>query len=257
MDDFGMNDSYYGEGGFNNPTDGQDGGAPQRTQTRQYITPATIKQVNDAEQMVIDHDWVINNVNLNMVTLVGIVRSITEAKSTIQITIEDGTGSLNFRKWITQESSLEIEREKLAPFLNGYVRVTGYLKQQNETKTFNLVTIKPVEDHNEVIYHQLNAIYWHLAAQGAVGKNGAKSEDKSLFIGDEKSQLGLSAVDRVLKIIRERASGMEEGVTVNFIAAKLQLDEDSVRRFCNDLSEAGKIYNGYVDDSYLALENIY
>lgn len=257
MDDYGMNDSYYGEGGFNNPTDAQDGNAPQKPQTRQYITPATIKQVNDAEQMVIDHDWVINNVNLNMVTLVGIVRSITEAKSTILITIEDGTGSLSFRKWITQESSIEIEREKLTPFLNGYVRVTGYLKQQNETKTFNLVTIKPVEDHNEVIYHQLNAIYWHLAAQGAVSKNGAKPEEKSLFVGDERSQLGLSDSDRVLKIIRERASGMEEGVTVNFIAAKLQLDENSVRNFCNDLSEAGKIYNGYVDDSYLSLENMY
>ena len=88
----------YG-GGFS--TDGgysNDGGSQKIQQVRSSLTPVTIKQINEAKQPVPDGEFQIHNVDLNMVSFVGIVREVQDLTSNLLITIEEGTGAVEVRK---------------------------------------------------------------------------------------------------------------------------------------------------------------
>lgn len=248
--DYG-NYGNYGDGGFN--TDGGYEQGSQRTQqTRLTLSPVTIKQINDAAQPVPDGEFVINNVSLNMVLFVGVVRKVENQTSALTITIEDGTGSVDVRRWIDEKLATPAEEaERFSALENKYVYVTGALKEFSQKKLIQHATIREVADYNEVLYHMLYAIANHLEAEGLLKVGPAKQE--SLFVLDAASSAALDVLDKIMATISANASTMLEGVPVLWISDTLGLSADVVREKCQYLSEMGKIYQGYDEGSYFCV----
>lgn len=255
MEDYN-NYGDYGEGGFNQDIGNggfqSEGGGSQRQQLRSTLTPVTIKQIMDATQPIPDGEFQVNNVSLNLVAFVGVVRNIQDITSAILITVEDGTGSIEVRKWVDDTTSADVA-EKTSYELNKYVYITGALKEFNGKKNLQHANIKPITDHNQVIYNHLSAISCHLKAQG-LALRGNASEEKRLFVKDSSGvEMPFSIQDKILTVIRENTNSMQEGVPVPFISQKLNLTDDVVLNQCTDLVDSGRIYSGYDDSAFLAV----
>lgn len=264
MADYG-NYTNYGDGGFStdaqyNDMGGGEGSQRQLLQTRNTLSPVTIKQINDATQPVPDGEFIINKVTLNMVSFVGVVRRVDNQTSSITITIEDGTGSVDVKKWVDEKvSTAHEEAEFYLALENKYVYVTGALKEFNQKKAINHAVIRAVTDHNELIYHLMYTVRTHLAAEGLV--DVAKQENSSgLFVsGTSASDGGAGDVskfndyDRIMAVITSNSVSMLEGVPVKWISDSLGISENDVKNICQNLSEQGKIYQGYDEATYLSI----
>lgn len=240
--------NYDFDGGFNRDDFNRD--ASQRPQQlRNSLTPVTIKQVNDATQPIPDGDFIVNNVELSLISYVAVLRKIDQLNGSVNLQVEDGTGSVEIRKWIdSNKTTVEAEAEKYAAYLDQYVFVTAALKFQNDKKIMQNASIRPVTDHNEVLYHNLAAISHHVKAQGVTAK--LESDGNSLFVQDNALD---SVEDRIFAFISDNSGTMQEGVPVSLISQNLSLSNDVVNQKCNDLVELGKIYSGYDDASFLCI----
>lgn len=250
----------YGDGGFSSNQDVNGGfladvNGSQRQQVRSSLTPVTIKQINEATQPVPDGEFRIHNVELNFVSFVGVVRKVDNNTSAIIISIEDGTGSIEVRKWIDDSSSnANEESEKYEQQLNKYVFVSGGLKQFNGKKNIQHATIRPITDSNEILYHNLSAITCHLKSNGVSTSNKSGDSKDGLFVNDANGvEIPKSINDKTLDVIREYTTTMQEGVPCQLIAQRLGITDDAALKICTELSEAGKVYSGYDDTSFVCL----
>ncbi|EGV64885.1 Replication factor A protein 2 [Yamadazyma tenuis] len=251
MADYG---SYgaYGDGGFDQGETSfqQDQQSSQRQGTRSSLTPVTIKQINDSSQPLPDADFQINGVNLNMVSFVGVLRKVDNGNSATTLTIEDGTGALEVRKWIDDNtSSVSEESTKYADMKDKYVYVTGSLKEFSSKKAVQNANITEVTDHNQVLYHNLSAISVHITSQGIT-----KKSENALFVGnDDVSHSAGSQEEQVFSTVSSNAASMPEGVPLQLIAQKLNITADEAFVICTKLVEEGRFYTAYDDRSFLAI----
>lgn len=253
--DYGGNYGNYGDGGFSTDADYNGGGgddSQRQQQTRNTLSPVTIKQINDSAQHVPDGEFSINNVSLNMVSFVGVVRRVDNQTSAVTVSIEDGTGSVDVKKWIDDKlTSAAEESEAYSAMINKYVYVTGALKEFNQKKAIQHAVIREITDHNEVLYHMLYTVANHLEAEGLL-KVAKSDPQSSLFVLENTAGSGSSdLLDRILAIIASNSSSMLEGVPVTWISESLGLPVGTVQEKCQYLSEQGRIYQGYDDGAYL------
>lgn len=255
-----MDTSYgnYGEGGFSTDAQFNEYNASQRTQqTRTTLSPVTIKQINDATQPIADGEFVVNNVSLNMVSFVGVVRKVESTTSAHNITIEDGTGSVEVRRWVDEKAmSAAQETEKYQALENKYVYVTGSLKEFNQKKNVLHAVFREITDHNEVLYHLLYAISNHLEAQGLLksdGSSAAKSEPGLFVSGAAEDVKSGDVMDKIMALIAANTPSMPEGVPARWISDNLGLSVEEVKEKCHELSEMAKIYQGYDESSYFSV----
>jgi len=253
----GYNQDFNGGGGGDYNTSGgfdSNGGGSQgtRTQTKNSLTPVTIKQINDSKPVIQDGEFVVHNLELNLVSFIGVIRQVTDNTSNLQIQMEDGTGSIELRKWIDDNAS-----DDSSSFLtNGkYVYVTGSVKEFGGKKNIQHTTFREITDYNEVLYHHLSAIDCHLKAQGIKSESKQQQGDSNgLFVsGPAASETGLSTVDKIYEFINEHTPSMPEGVPVQLIAQNLNLLVDDVVLHCGKLTEDAKIYAGYDENGFLAV----
>lgn len=254
--DYG-NYGNYNDGGFNQDAQYSDYNTSQRQQTRSTLSPVTIKQIHDSTQPVPDGEFEVNNVALNMVSFVGVVRKVENNTSAVTITIEDGTGSVDVRKWVDEKIATAAEEgERFLALENKYVYVTGALKEMQLKKSIQHANIREIEDYNEVTYHMLYAISNHLEAQGLM-KKGAKQEN-GLFVSENSGVAASngdsgSVSDKIMNVITSNTPSMPEGVPIQWIGDLLGILTDVVREQCLQLSEMGKVYQGYDESSYLSM----
>ncbi|GEQ70208.1 hypothetical protein JCM33374_g3884 [Metschnikowia sp. JCM 33374] len=255
-----MDYNSYNDGGFNSDAQYTDSngmeGSQRSSQTRNTLSPVTIKQINDATQPVPDGEFFANKVALNMVSFVGVVRKVDNQTSAITVTIEDGTGSVEVRKWVDEKLGTASETAELYQSMeNKYVYTTGALKEFQKKKSVQHANIREITDHNELIYHLLYTISNHANAEGLL--TGTKPESSSGLFVDNPSPVGdsskLNNQDKILAILRENANSMLEGVPVKWISDTLNIPEIVVKETCVLLSEQGKVYQGYDDGAYLSV----
>lgn len=217
------------------------------------MTPVTIKQINESTQLVPDGEFNIHNVELNTVSFVGVIRNVVDNTSSLNITIEDGTGSIDIRKW-NDDSGLEDSSSATEYVLGSYVYVTGSLKEFNGKKNLQYATVTPIKDHNEVIYHHLSAISVHLQAQGLTANDPlTKMNNNNLFVSETANDSPKSNVDKIYEFIHEQTPSMPEGVPIQLIAQTLGIMVEDVQLHTAKLTEDGRIYHGYDDNGFLAV----
>ncbi|KAG7663149.1 RFA2 [[Candida] subhashii] len=252
----------YGDGGFNTGTHSAGGGggfsadnsSSQKQQLRTSLTPVTVKQINEATQPIPDGEFKIHNVELNMVSFVGVVRKVDVHASAVVITVEDGTGSIEVRKWIDEGlTNVNQEQEKFQQQLDKYVFVGGALKEFNSKKNIQNAHVYPITDSNQILYHHLSAIELHLKSQGVPSSKANNSN--SLFVSNpnENQAPSGSLSDQILVVLRSQIQTMPEGVPVSYVAQKLNIAYEVAMNHCQTLADDGKIYAGYDETTFLCI----
>ncbi|KAJ1668784.1 Replication factor A protein 2 [Coemansia sp. RSA 1646] len=194
----GQNDYSFGSGSQNKAmgggfmAGGGGGGVDDDNKARggyrnQTMRPVTIKQLADIPVQETDAPIMLDNEEIKQVTFVGIVRNIVSQTINTNYSIEDGTGIIDVRVWpshgghgdsdiMDDGEGAERKNPTLDPSIevDKYVRVYGDFKFFNSKRSVTAHKIRPVEDHNEITYHGLEATYVHLTkTRGLLPKNGA------------------------------------------------------------------------------------
>lgn len=264
-------------GGFDNgsesrPNTMDSGAGGSNTNT---LTPVTIKQILDSQQAIQDGPFVTHNQELHHVCFVGVVRNITDHTSNIFLTLEDGTGQIEVRKWSDDTNDVAQANDGDDGFgdskagasqiaqqyqIGTYVKVFGALKEFGGKKNIQYAVIKNVESFNDVIAHHLEAIKCHAIAngkmQGGTAAGNAGSEGQSLFVSEDDVS-GKNPLQRILEYCKQQCIGKDANtfaVPIPLISQSLDIDETTVRNCCTTLTEQGFIYPTLDDNHFFAVD---
>lgn len=264
-------------GGFENSDsrpNTMDSGTGSNTNT---LTPVTIKQILDSQQAIQDGPFITHNQELHHVCFVGVVRNITDHTSNIYLTIEDGTGQIEVRKWSDDSSDVAQGTDGDDGFgdmkggesqiaqqyqIGTYVKVFGALKEFGGKKNIQYAVIKNVDSFNDVIAHHLEAIKCHAIANGKMQGSSLASGDnegagQSLFVQDDEGAGNKNPLQRILEFCKQQCVGKDANtfaVPIPLISQSLDIDETTVRNCCTTLTEQGFIYPTLDDNHFFAVD---
>ncbi|KIH90130.1 replication factor A2 [Sporothrix brasiliensis 5110] len=262
-------------GGFmSGSQSGSQGGGGGRNYNEDSLRPVTVKQLVETEEAYPGAaEFTIDGAAITQLTLVGQVRAVNPQPTNVTYRIDDGTGSIDVKKWVDADKS---EDEAEAPFaLDQYVRVSGRLKLFNQKRYVAAHFLRAVDDYNEVSYHALESTYVHLsltrgAPGGANGANGYhnKGED-GMFVDQDAggASYGVGGgggggggmggrnmsgdAQKVFNLLRNMATG-SEGVDINVMKNELHISLDATMAAVQELVDSSVIY-ATTDDSTFAL----
>ncbi|XP_015753063.1 PREDICTED: replication protein A 32 kDa subunit-A-like [Acropora digitifera] len=185
MDSFGGGGGYMQDGGsFASPM-GESQEKKRSASRVQSVIPCTIKQLHSATYNQTEDTFKLGDLELNQVTIVGVIRDAQESATNIMYNISDMTSEdIIVRKWIDNEVGYTLSWAnsymvllllhavtKTCSFFfffffreNTYVRVFGHLKSFKEnSRSLIAFGLSPVTDFNEITYHMLDVVHSHLA----------------------------------------------------------------------------------------------
>ncbi|CAO3641446.1 unnamed protein product [Cunninghamella echinulata] len=210
----------------------------------QSLRPVTIKQVINTKQ-VQPSVFQIDGRDISQITLIGVIRNIVEQQTNVSYNIEDGTGSIEVRKWSDQnESAQEMERRRRLN-IDQYVRVVGRINSFNDRINVMAFDIRPITDFNEITYHLLDTVYNHL--NFTKGNSGPK---------DDPMQITLDSIhDQIYNIIQSDHS--EDGVHLDQIKRSLRstYTDAEIRASIEHLSIEGRCYSTIDDNHFKSTES--
>ncbi|KAL6054933.1 DNA-directed RNA polymerase I subunit rpa2 [Balamuthia mandrillaris] len=183
---------FAGGGGGFNPSEHQDspsspsgkgGGSNVPT-----FTPVTVRQLYNARQAHPDDSFTVDGKQLNQITVVGQIVSVSVQSTKVELQLDDSTGKIYVCMWLNLEENNEYAAEQRAQWREGvYVRVIGHLRSFLQARSITAFRIHPIQDFNEITFHLLDTIYVHLyntrgpldAQPGAVVSHGHSSSSSS------------------------------------------------------------------------------
>ncbi|KAK4685127.1 replication factor A2, partial [Tremellales sp. Uapishka_1] len=160
---YGGGGGYVQGGGSGSPYGG--GGGSQGDQSpggkkrggNATIRPVTIKQALNASQTHPDADFMIDNVEISQILLIGSVRNQSVSATNVSYEIGDGTGYIDVRLWLDSADDEGGKMEGVSQ--DKYVSIMGTLKTFGGKRHVSATHIRPIEDHNEINHHLLKALY--------------------------------------------------------------------------------------------------
>jgi len=225
----------------------------------QSLLPLTVKQIKEALLLSDDKsNFTIDGVDVNNVTLVGMVCNRTGRITDVTFVLDDGTGRIECNKWV-QES---VDSNEVEGILDGmYVRIHGHLKGFMGKRTLNVFSIRPITDFNEIASHFIDCIYVHLyntrlrKLQGGVTSQqqmanststpmmGSRAAPTDQFSG--QYNVGQKNIEQmVLDFLQLPSSNADEkGVHCDVIARQLRVSMDKLMSSIQNLVEEGLIYS--------------
>jgi replication factor A2 len=153
---------------------------------------------------------------------------------------------------------------------DSYVRVTGQLKSFHNKRHIGAHHIRPVTDHNEVLFHLLEATSVHLlnlrgppghAKPAGMHTNGSHMHDAmdgiiaGGQIGGQQNNAKfdyLPPLQRQIMIFVHNAPPTNEGVHVQTIAQAIQTHSATVMHAVEQLTTDGQLYTT-IDDDHVCL----
>ncbi|TKW42350.2 hypothetical protein SEVIR_1G383300v4 [Setaria viridis] len=200
------------------------------------------------------------------IRLVGMVNGKAERTTDVSFTLDDGTGRLDFIRWVNDAS----DSSETAAIQNGmYVSVIGSLKGLQERKRATAFSIRPITDFNEVTLHFIQCVRMHIEnTKSKVGSPARTNSSMGLSVSNGFSESstptslksnpapvtgGANGNDtdlntQVLNIFREPANiESEHGVHIHEIVKRLKLPEEKIREAIVYNEDCGHIYST-IDD---------
>ncbi|PVU98151.1 hypothetical protein BB559_001751 [Furculomyces boomerangus] len=242
--------SDYNQGGFSSNDD------PKKEYSQQTLRPVTIKQLIDTNIDHPDKPLVIDGEEVKQVVIIGVVRNINAQTTMTQYTIEDGTGSIEVKMWVSQNQALD-EEDNDVP-LSSYAKVIGDFRLFNDKKHILAHSIKPITDFNEITHHGLETILAHL--QKTKGKKsilGAYDSSKiqsgnGIVPGQYKGNEG-NVIKRVYDYISSINNKLE-GIHISAIEKELApgISSAEIRKATNILVDDGNIYTVIDENHFLS-----
>lgn len=200
----------------------------------------------------------------------GVVRNISDHTSNITLTVEDGTGQIDVRKWSEDSKDMATSQdENLNKNYNSqvaqqyhigtYVKVYGALKDFSGKKNIQYAVIKSVESFNDVLAHHLEVIKCFAIATGKFQQalerqKAAESGGQSLFVNDTDSADEIAQT--VLAFCRKQCEGKDANsfaVPIQLISQTLNIGEATAKDCCTKLTDQGYIYPTLDEDLYFAI----
>lgn len=119
--------------------------------------PVSVAQLKRAN----NHDDVyrVDDVELNIVKLVGSISNVQEHSTNFTFQLNDGSGSIECKLWIEKDAS---GMSKISALRNGVLaRVIGNVREYDNKIHVSVYDAYAVKDYNELTYHILDIIYTH------------------------------------------------------------------------------------------------
>ncbi|KAL6911220.1 hypothetical protein ACP4OV_000025 [Aristida adscensionis] len=249
-----------------------DSTTPSKMRGASGTMPLTVKQIADAERSGTGEKgapFLVDGVEIANIRLVGIVNGKAERTTDVSFTLDDGTGRLDFVRWVNDAS----DSAETAAIQNGmYVSVIGSLKGLKERKRATAFAIRPITDFNEVTLHFIQCVRMHLentkskvgspartsSAVGASFSNGPnesstptslKSNPAPVTSGTNDSETDLYT--QVLNIFREPANlDSEHGVHIDEVVKRFKLPASKIKEAIDYNVDVGHIYSTIDDFHY-------
>lgn len=168
--------TQFANGGFmSSHDDGMAGqGKAINTSAPETMRSLTVAQIRKATQDLTEFTYDGNLIkNVSMVAVIT-AKQVTE--TFLVLTVYDGTGSIRVKQCLDGDDS---QNQATADALmeGRYIRIYGGLRDEtengrNELQIFAFNT-RPIDDHNEVAFHNLDVIFQHLVL--TQGQNGSGS----------------------------------------------------------------------------------
>ncbi|KAG9259102.1 uncharacterized protein F5Z01DRAFT_669833 [Emericellopsis atlantica] len=241
---------------------GSQGGGGQKNFQDESLRPVTVKQILEADEAYSGADFKIDGQTVTQITAVGQVRSINPQPTNITIRIDDGTGTVEVKKFIDVDKQHEATNPGFE--VDQHVRVFGRLKSFSGKRYVSAHLIRLITDPNEVNYHMLEATYVHLYfTKPQPGDNGGDGD--GMFIdggagaggmgGQSNSKLsGCSNLARRMHTYMNSASGGNEGVHLNNVVSGTGMSMNDVLKAAEELLGQGLIYTTVDDETWSILE---
>ncbi|KAK3159549.1 hypothetical protein QOZ80_2AG0151480 [Eleusine coracana subsp. coracana] len=251
-------------------TSQNDSTTPSKMRGASSTMPLTVKQIADAHQSGTGEKgapFIVDGVETANIRLVGMVNSKVERTTDVSFTLDDGTGRLDFIRWVNDAA----DSTETAAIQNGmYVSVIGSLKGLQERKRATAFSIRPITDYNEVPLHFIQCIRMHIentkskagspvptssfvgtSVSNASGGSSTPTSLKSNPAPAVSSGTNGSVTDlneQVLKIFREPANvESEHGVHVDEIYKRFKLPATKIMEAIKYNEDVGHIYST-IDD---------
>ncbi|XP_076221428.1 replication protein A 32 kDa subunit-like [Nomia melanderi] len=230
-------------GGFLNDSRNSIDGNKGSVERIENVMPVFIRHLNNSHG-----DLKILGSPVRLVTFIGIVRNIEETTTKISYEIEDDTDSITAFHWL---ASGKVTPDPIIKF-NTYIRVYGYLREQNERKHVLIVKMLPILDLNELTSHMLEVTYIMLKNQRMSNIDHESSD--AMIINDAITDDNISGLTKeqatVFKIIQsenDSENGIERDVLKTRVPKNILSHIDNIIDF---LISEGHIYSTLTDDHF-------
>ncbi|WVY90839.1 hypothetical protein V8G54_036353 [Vigna mungo] len=253
--------------------------APTKSRETQGLVPVTVKQISEASQTGDEKsNFVINGVDLNNITLVGMAFEKVERNTDVNFVLDDGTGRIKCRRWVNET----FDTKEMEEVMNGmYVRVFGHLKSFQGVRQLVAFSVRHISHefskfenrlYNPVI-GPLEALtvnipsYVPCQSEGITSTNPSSVSSlntpvKNAPIGSQPptstpayaqySVDGLKDCDKLIIDYLQQHSDMsdERGIHVNELSRELKLPMDRIMLSLKTLGDDGLVYSTIDDYHY-------
>ncbi|XP_029654517.2 replication protein A 32 kDa subunit-like [Octopus sinensis] len=191
----------------------------------------------------IDDRFVIGNVELSQITIIGLIKNVKESPSRVDYDLDDHSGySIQVKLFVDIEVPSNPPKQDNISTLHHegqYVRVFGNIRSFSSLKSVVAFRIVPVVDINEITMHIAEVIHSHMSLsrppKEVTSKKMAVKSNESFVHG------GLSVLQQqVMEAIRNNKD--EQGIHISALQRQLRgVGTSSLR--VDLLSEEGYIYS--------------
>ncbi|KAL9242260.1 hypothetical protein vseg_016279 [Gypsophila vaccaria] len=243
--------------------------APAKNRDAQALVPLTVKQINEALLTSEDKsNFVVDGVDVNNVTIVGMVFNKVERVTDIGFALDDGTGRIDVHRWVNEAYDTR-ETENIMDGM--YVRVHANLKGFQGKRQLVAFATRPITDFNEITFHFLECIYVHfyntkLQASSAPGEaqmmssvNGTPSRAhqgalQNQFAGHVADLRGLDQM--IMDHLQLPGSlAREKGVHISELVQKLNAPHDRIMASMKALVDEGLVYSTIDEEHFKSTAN--
>lgn len=237
----------YGGGGFFSSDSPATVASPSKpgggTRAAQTLTPVTIKQLYEAKQSHPDDAFTLDGKELNQISIIGVILSVSEQSTNLNFEVDDGTGKIEVRVWLDSDYSNEWIRKRREKWCERtYVRVVGHLRSfqnQKNIVAFSYCGIQPLTDFNQLTHHFLSVIKIHLDnTRGAHFSQG----------GSNYSNQTLPPLHQ--QIIRILQGNKSNGFSRSHLQQTLRISAMELNQALETLSGEGHIYSTVDEDHF-------
>jgi len=270
----------YGDGGFDSSNAGggfmdtsaqfgTPGQGEKKARRSQNFVPITIKQIQQSAEDTVS----VAGMEVHMVQIVGLIRSVDVTSTKITYTISDTTGAIDAVQWLESDNE-DDDGSRASLMENTYCRLAGSVRSHQGKRNLMIFKITPVTDLNLITTHILQVMHTQLKLEniakmqdgGGMGGGqmsmggggmshslvGAGNFDNSGGGGGSFSGMsGLSGPqNKVYQVIRQVQD--EQGISRDQIYGSLmgQVNRGQVDETLEFLSSEGHIYSTVDDDHF-------
>ena len=197
----------------------------------------------------------VNGEEVHNITLLGKIIEASDTATNQVYTLDDGTGTVIVKQWVDADDA-DASSRKDELVVGKYARVYGHVKQFGSDTSVVAFSVRPVQDHNEVTYHFLEAVYCNSHnAQRADAKSAAGTAyaaPSSAPASAPAVDPGGSCVDQAKAIFEGPDGRRDEGVKIDVVVQQLngRFTEAQVREAVEHLVNEGHLYSTIDDDHF-------